>query len=265
MPRLVVHAGFHKTGTTSVQAMLRENADRLAPHLRIFLKPDFEPLTRAARAFTLAPEAATLAGVSEKARAFFDSLDADDARCVVMASEDLAGHMPGRHGRDSYDGAGLLMAAIAKAATRIATQEETIFFFSTRNREDWLRSTWWQSLRSTRLCEDFDTYRARLYGAPDLDASLAEIASDVAPATVISRRLEDSARTRLGPLTPLLDAAGVPATVRHRLTALPPENVRPDLGIDAVFLALNRSGLPDAQISDLKREIRRRARIAARH
>ena len=47
MTLVVIHAGFHKTGTTSVQTALTENAERLAPHLRVLLKPDFKPLTDA--------------------------------------------------------------------------------------------------------------------------------------------------------------------------------------------------------------------------
>ena len=30
MPRLLIHAGFHKTGTSSLQATMRKNADKIA-------------------------------------------------------------------------------------------------------------------------------------------------------------------------------------------------------------------------------------------
>ncbi|MAY46855.1 MAG: hypothetical protein CML65_16575 [Rhodobacteraceae bacterium] len=38
--RGLIHAGFHKTGTTPVQARLPRNRARPAPHLRFFLPGD---------------------------------------------------------------------------------------------------------------------------------------------------------------------------------------------------------------------------------
>jgi hypothetical protein len=34
MTRVIVHAGYHKTGTTSLQDFLHRNRAALAPHLR---------------------------------------------------------------------------------------------------------------------------------------------------------------------------------------------------------------------------------------
>ena len=67
MTLVVIHAGFHKTGTTSVQTALTENAERLAPHLRVLLKPDFKPLTDAARACSVAPGDQSVAAVGRRA------------------------------------------------------------------------------------------------------------------------------------------------------------------------------------------------------
>lgn len=259
--RIVIHAGFHKTGTTSVQAMLRENSERLDPHVRVYLKESFADLTDAARAFSIKPREDTLAAVADAATAFFSGCDADDPRALLMASEDLSGHMPGRHGLDCYDGAGLVMRALSEAAfSRFGADADVTFYFSTRARDSWLRSTWWQNLRSTRLGLDLHEYRAQFDAARSLDDILSEVASDVAPAKVASRRLEDVGNGPLGPLDPILDLLDIDGLDRSALTALPPENVQPDLGIDAVFLALNRSQLPDKDIRTAKRSIRKMAR-----
>lgn len=258
--RIVVHAGFHKTGTTSVQTMLRANRRRLKPALRIYLKRDFEALTRAARAFSVAPGEDSLVAVRAAAASFFADVDRTDPRPVVLSSEDLSGHLPGRHGLDRYDAAALIMSQIADAAyDAFGAELDLTFFFSTRGRDRWLQSTWWQNLRVTRLTDDLPRYSETVAAAADLPAVVAEVAAAVAPAQVASMPLEDSRETEFGPLTPVIDLLDLPSEVRARIETVPPENVQPDLGLNDVFLALNRSGLRDRQVSDAKRSLRRMA------
>lgn len=259
--RIVIHAGFHKTGTTSVQSMLRENAAIFEPYLRVFLKDSFEDLTDKARAFSIDPKEKTLASVAKAATAFFKEVDTADPRPILMSSEDLSGHMPGRHGLECYDSAGLVMKCLADATfSRFGKNTDLTFYFSTRNRETWLRSTWWQNLRSTRLTDDFQTYVGQFNEAHTLDDILEEIATDVSPARVTSFALEDSTDLPVGPLDPLLTLLDLEGLDRSTVRVLPPENVQPDLGIDAVFLALNQSDLPEKDVQEAKRVIRRMAR-----
>ena len=262
--RIVIHAGFHKTGTTSVQSMLRENAEVLEPHVRVYLKDAFDALTESTRAFSIDPKKKTLATVAREAAAFFDAVDQSDPRPIVMSSEDLSGHMPGRHGLECYDSAGLVMKCLSNAAfRRFGTDTDLTFYFSTRLREAWIRSTWWQNLRSTRLIDDFETYRSQFDSARSLDDILEEIANDVAPARVTSFLLEDAASLPLGPLDPLVTLLELVDLDRETIAVLPPENVQPDLGIDAVFLALNRSQLPERDVQKAKRIVRKMAQRPA--
>ncbi|WP_439123492.1 hypothetical protein [Marivita sp.] len=259
--QIVIHAGFHKTGTTSVQSMLRENAALLDPHLQVFLKDAFEDLTAKARAFSIDPKEKTLAMVAKAAIAFFKGLDSADPRPILMSSEDLSGHMPGRHGLECYDSAGLVMKCLADAAfLRFGDATDLTFFFSTRDRNTWLRSTWWQNLRSTRLTDDFQSYIGRFDEARSLEDILEEVATDVTPARVTSYQLEDSSTLPLGPLDPLLALLELNDLDQSTLQVLPPENVQPDLGIDAVFLALNQSALPEKDVQEAKRMVRKMAR-----
>lgn len=259
--RIVIHAGFHKTGTTSVQSMLRENAALLEPHVRVYLKDAFEGLTESTRSFSLDPTKKTLAAVARFSTAFFNEIALDDPRPILMSSEDLAGHMPGRHGLECYDSAGLVMKALSDAAfLRFGKETDLTFYFSTRTREPWLRSTWWQNLRSTRLTDDFQTYSNQFDAARSLDQILEEIAVDVAPAHVTSFLLEEATDLPLGPLDPLLTLLDLTDLDRATLTVLPPENVQPDLGVDAVFLALNQSALPEKDVQEAKRIVRKMAR-----
>ena len=54
--RLVLHAGFHKTGTTSLQQTLRKNKRLLSRHWRVFTRLGQEPLCEAARAYSVRRE-----------------------------------------------------------------------------------------------------------------------------------------------------------------------------------------------------------------
>ena len=260
MTRIVIHAGFHKTGTTSVQSTINANRRVLKRQVRCRLKPEFEALTHAARAFSVDPTPALLAEVRHEAERFFVGLDTADPRPVLMSSEDLSGHLPGRHGLDRYDAAALIMSQLADAARDcFGDTLDLAFFFSTRGRESWLRSTWWQNLRSTRLTLDFDAYAVQVAGAADLHAVLAEVADAVAPATVTALSLEESSAMPQGPLTPLLDLVDLHDVTRSKLRLLPPENVQPELGLQDVFLALNRSGLKDRHLSEAKKHLRKLA------
>ncbi len=257
MTRIVIHAGFHKTGTSSVQSLLHVNRDVLSDSLRVCLKPDFEPLTEAARAFSADPGPMGLADMTDAAQRFFATLDPDDPRPVLMSSEDLSGHMPGRLGLERYDAAELIMPQIAEAALmRFGAEADLRFYFSTRAPDPWLRSAWWQNLRATRLTLDFDAYAARFAEAADLDAVLHSVAEAVAPLQVAACPLEESSSQPQGPLTPLLDLVGLPEDRRAALTMLPPANVQPELGLQPVMLALNRSGLKLRQIKEVKRILR---------
>ncbi|MDJ0822386.1 MAG: hypothetical protein QNJ09_11340 [Paracoccaceae bacterium] len=260
MTRLIIHAGFHKTGTTTVQTTLHTNRRKLRRHARILLKPDFPALTDAARRFSVDPHATTLADVASEAVAFFATLATDDPRPLVMSSEDLSGHMPGRHGLDQYDAAPLIMSQLAEAArAHFGDDLDLVFFFSTRERTAWLRSTWWQNLRSTRLDQDFDVYSDAIAAAADLPQVLSEIAEAVAPAVVSALPLEESTDMPQGPMTPLLDLIDLPEDQRTKLSILPPENVQPDLGLESVFLALNRSGFRDRYLNETKKLLRQMA------
>ncbi len=258
MMRLVIHAGFHKTGTTSIQSTLRSNRHLLSRHLRVLLKKDFEPLTRAARAFSLDPDALTLAAVTREAEATFGALAPADPRPVLMSSEDLSGHLPGRHGLDRYDAASLVMTQLAEVAfARFGEDLDLVFYFSTRGQEAWLRSTWWQNLRSSRLTLDYESYARKIALAADLPAVLEEIAAAVAPARIVSGALEEAASLPLGPAGPLLELAGLPGRAMARMTQPPPANVRPDLGLEVVLLELNRSGLSQADLAEVKSHLLR--------
>ena len=50
--KIIIHAGFHKTGTTSLQQNLRANRAVLRPDIRLVLRPGMTALCESARAYS---------------------------------------------------------------------------------------------------------------------------------------------------------------------------------------------------------------------
>lgn len=256
MPRLIVHAGFHKTGTSSVQAFLRANRNVLSRHARIYMRPDLEPLCDASRSYSLKPNAAKLGNVAIAAEAFFDTLDNTDPRPILISTEDLSGYMPGRLGIQTYAAAATIAAHTGAAAySTFGDNLDLTFFYSTRAPAPWLSSSYWQNLRASRLTDTAHAYATQFANAADFDAILADIAETVAPASVTTAALETTSSTPQGPATPLLDLLDISPDIHQTLIKPPSANVQSDLGLDDILLAINRSGLTNDQVSDLKKHI----------
>ncbi|WGW04994.1 hypothetical protein [Tropicibacter oceani] len=256
--KLIIHAGFHKTGTTSVQMALHGNREALADHVDILLRDDILPLTQAARHFSKRRTPESLAEVARQADACFAAI-AGGTRPVVIATEDLSGMMPGRAGLDSYSAAPILMQTLERAAlARLGAATPMVFYFSTRAADPWVESLWWQHLRSTRIETDLDDYRREAQAAADLDAIIAAVRGALGHASVVSHALEDIRQAPEGPVSVLYDLLDLPQALRG--PAPKPANTRPPCGLEPIFLALNRSGLPDDCVSDTKRRLLRAAR-----
>lgn len=260
MTRIIIHAGFHKTGTTSVQMMAERNAKKLAPHARIFLRDDFRGLTDAARAYSIRHASDPLDRAYEAMSRFLSQLDKSDPRPVALLSEDLSGHLPGRHNIRNYGAAPALMAQLAAACVaELGDSVDLRFHFSTRGADAWFRSAYWQILRAARRIESPEEFARLFRSAADFDTITQKIAEAVDPFPVQVALLEDLSQMAQGPMTPLLDLMDVPETVRATLDPGPPANTKPQ-GLDDVFLALNRTSLPDGKVASLKKTILRMAR-----
>ena len=242
--RIVVHAGFHKTGTSSVQHMLRANKRPLARALRVFLKPDMTELCEAARAFSATPEDLERALVHYEASRLFGALDPEDARTVLLSSEDLSGHIPGRQDRMGYPAAPLIMKTLADAArATLGPKTDISFYFSTRAPAAWMKSCYAQHVRATRMTMTLEAYEDWQRPAAGLLDAVDAVAEAVEPSRVYSAALEDVAGGPMGPLDPILDILRLKPRLRDRLTAQPPSNTAMPPEVLDALLALNRSDL----------------------
>ncbi|MBR9764925.1 MAG: hypothetical protein GYB53_15710 [Rhodobacteraceae bacterium] len=260
LPAVILHAGFHKTGTSSVQRMLAAARAPLAPCLRILLKSDMEALTVATRAHADAPTPESLAEVLDAARARFATLDPADPRPLLLSCEDLSGLIPGRNRRRGYPEAPALLTALAQGLVQAwGALPPLTLYFSTRAAEDWIRSCHDHHLRVTRYTRAFGPYAEGQRPRADLEALARKIGAALPEARLVTHALEDCAGLPHGPLTPLLDLADIPEELRQQIPLLPPANV----GLPALseqLLALNRGPLDREALKAAKKALIRKAR-----
>lgn len=250
--RVLIHPGFHKTGTKSVQLALETLRPDLPKGIIVALQAELADLCDICREVSVSPEV-PLDEVERLATERF-ALLGQAASLLIISAEDLAGALPGRRGITHYTRTPELMGALTRAA-HTALNADVHLHFSTRGAEAWLISLWWQNLRSTRLTASADVYAQEMAEAAHLDRVVAAVRSAVPQATVSVTALEDCSAQ---PVLPILRAADL----AHLAERLPPQhaNARPDLGLEEVFLALNRSGLRDGFVRDTKTAILRKAR-----
>lgn len=252
--RLIVHAGFHKTGTTTVQNTLAAHRAALAPHLRVILRPDMIGLCEAARAYSRSRSAFDLGMVTYEAALLAEAWDDET---VLLSSEDLSGHMPGRHEVTTYDAAPALVAAMTDTWHSALPGVQIAWCYYTRAAQPWLASCHTQHLRAARMTMSVQDYVTRFAASADLDGVVSKVRAAVRGASVHSHVLEDHSAD---PVAPVLALAGVPQDMRVTITPLPPANTSPNADKRAAMLELNRSDLPDSDWRAAQNALRRRGR-----
>ena len=255
--RIVIHGGFHKTGTTSAQTCVLDNGPLIWPHAATVLPGRSRGrVARHAVRYSISGDAADLGRFRRTLAELLGGLNLGK-RALLISDENLCGRMPGRDGQDGYDSAPDLMAATVQVIRRdIDPDPDLRFVFTTRAPESWLRSTWRHNLAQARLTLDYDTY-ARIHGqAADLDRTVTDIRAAVAPYPVQAAPVEDLAETPEGPAGQLLHLLGLPGDARRKLTPANRANPGPDPALADRLLELNRSDLSDHDLKAQKAALR---------
>jgi hypothetical protein len=255
MRRILIHAGFHKTGTTHLQQTLRANRAALRPDIRLVLRPGMTALCESARAYSKSREDYDLGLVKYETAQLIERLDAEEATTIILSSEDLSGHMPGRHGLHGYGAAPDLMRALS-VAFKAASPDDTVeFFFTTRTPEPWLRSCYAQHLRASRMVWDEEDYLKRMVSSADHGAAFDLIRPEIAGHTLTIAALEDHRDDPLGLAGAVLDHLGFDAARRAALTPSDTRNAALSDTLQTELLALNRSDLGTPELRRAKRAL----------
>ena len=245
--RVILHPGFHKTGTTTVQKCLHLNGPQIWPTTALGLGFKFPELLHAARGFSTWRDPFTLEKFATRLTSFLTRLDLPPARKLVMSAEELAGHMPGRRDVDEYSAMPELMIRTVEVLEAQYPQGlDLTIALSTRSPDAWLDSAWAEHVKSSRMLLDLEEFRSRYAGAAELDGMVAAL-RDRVDHPVVSWRLEDTHDLALGPAEPLIDLIDLPPHNRAALEPAPEQNTRLPREVLDEMLVLNRSDLaPEA-------------------
>lgn len=252
--RVIVHAGFHKTGTTSAQEFLHTNRKHIIPRCALVLPNRLRRgAARMAMRYSRFGTTALLDQFSADLHATLSKIEPKN-RKVLVSDENLAGQMPGRDGHLDYASTPALMARAEDVICDVFGHEtDVVFHFTTRAPDDWLRSTYRHNLRTTRLTMDAGEYMDIYTPAADLEGITADVAHEVT-GTVYTIDLADL-DDPLGPARPLIDLMELPKHLRNRLKSQLPQNKGSDDETSKALLALNRSGLSDAGLRAAKNDL----------
>lgn len=249
--RIVVHAGFHKTGAAEGQAILQENGPLLWPVMALGLRDKLQPVLSAARGFSTWKDPASLTKFRERLGAFLGELGLGQ-RGLLIAAEELSGHLPGRGEILDYSAAPVLLAEMEAVLKRAYPAADLSFVLSLRQHEAWLRCVHWEHVKSTRMTLEYDAFAARLAG---LDLSQeAEAVRNALQSPVELIWVEDCADSPFGTVTPLLERMALEEDLFAALVQTPPRHMPPE-GQEALlaqFLALNRSRIAPAALRAAK-------------
>ncbi|HGG04075.1 MAG TPA: hypothetical protein ENK28_01345 [Aliiroseovarius sp.] len=257
MTRIIVHAGFHKTGTSSLQQYLRRTRRDLAQYGAIYLKEDFLDAGNAGRIYGLKPFPWRLRRFRRHLRGFLESIP--DDKVIFLSWEGFCGVMPGHRrigGRSVRDmatsGIPLARAIVKELRRRFGPDADITFLYTLRDREPWINSVYGHIVRSIRLTMDFDSFRASLPNLPTLQEEATRIARAIAPVPVETARLEALKSKAQGPAYAALTLIGVPEDV---IATLPPArkvNAGNTADIRRECLRLNRTIKDDLELKRLK-------------
>lgn len=238
--KIVLHAGFHKTGTSSAQQVLRQNRPVLRPYLKSLLKWGMRDLLHASRGYSTWRDPLSLAKFSRRFRRLLKEQPKMPDRALVLSAEELSGHMPGRGDLADYSAAPILAERMARDAASIWPEAEICFVYSTRAPQDWLTSAYWEHVKSSSMTLDQAAFLDRYRAAGDLSELVADI-RDRTGCTVTEAPLEVSRDAVAGPATPVLEAAGVPVSALRGLAMPGRANARLPQEVLLALLDANRA------------------------
>lgn len=257
--RILIHPGFHKTGTSSIQHFLWINRDRLAPHVATLQLRHLKPVAQLCMSFARNRKQLVLADL-------VDLLDdalaehgpdpaAADTRDLVVSCEALSGHCPGWPGVVDYSAAPFTAIMLAGYFAERFPEAGVVVVYGLREQDSWLRSAWGHHLFGQRETTGFDDWAAVHRAGADLMSVVMDVAAAIDPIQVFTLPIEEARDHPLGPGGALIELVRMPDAARGTLDPVGQGNRGPDDALAAEYLALNRSTLSDRDVKARKADL----------
>lgn len=260
--KILIHPGFHKTGTTTVQRSLEVNKPRLAESVRIFLPNDLRALGYSAKRYSSHPTRKKLGDIREKARELCEVLEeGDQQKPILMTCESLSGVLPGRENTWDYSAAPTILDAVTtELKLHFGSGTQILVVYSTRSPESWMNSVYWQNLRSARITEDFLEFREKLQAGAELDLIVEATRTKLNNKASVERFDISNPSNNSDLFHFLLRRLEI---AHKKLKRVKNRNMQPQNGIETL-LGLNRSTLSEDEVAVEKRKFLDSIRITNR-
>jgi len=258
-PKILIHPGFHKTGTSSIQQMLWVNRVRLAPHLGVLLLRHLRPAAKICMAYARDQNPLRLTDMVEVMDEVLAQNDLSPSqiggRDLVLSCEGLVGHLPGFPNVDTYAVAPITIAFLTGYFEDRFPFADVQVVLTTREAEGWLYSAWRHHLLAHRMRMDWPAFERRFRPAADLLAVIRDVNDAISPVPLFTLDLEAASAHALGPGGALLEMVRLPRATRAALQQVDPVSLGCDAKTAAALLALNLSGQPDDVVKARKAQV----------
>ena len=254
--QVIIHAGFHKTGTTSIQAMIERERNRLEAFAQFYIKSQVDPSPNIARLYGQRQNRHTLTRFESTFTVFLKTCPR--GKPIVISREQLCGALLTGRGRwpfrqDRYHRVSLKLAqAQVRSVIRVFGPDAQItLVYTVRDDAGYIRSAYGHFIRDTDLDVDFDTFRKGFRRKIDLQGCADRIAKALPTVTVKTATLSDLSAHVRGPGQLILDILDIPQDIQDKIAA-PAKRNKPGISdaLAAQLLALNKA---DMRASDRKR------------
>lgn len=251
-PPVFIHIGFHKTGTTYIQALLKRNETTLADYLIVNQRSDnSKPLRSACQDFFSKRKGddEALAAIRHQ----FQEIDSiASEKSIIISDEEMFGFIPGRHGYYKlYDRAESVMSVAMQAFPNRTVK----FFAYTRPRMKWLESVYAEAVKNHHLDIDYSQFLLKLDFDENLDQLSARIVDELGDETFQYVDMAADRSTDFGLGDSFFNWVGLSEDVKFNLVKPERANEAVPRDIQDAFLILNRAKLPGPQLMDIKNRI----------
>lgn len=205
--RVVFHLGFRKTGTSTIQRMLTENAALWGSDVSVSARDDLTlEWRRALSAYTKAPSAAGLERLDQRIRDTSKVVSAMPERTVIISDENLtANKVTAPDGSTFSDWTALIIPMIERAFM----DADVRFVIYTRSFESWIKSCYNQAVKKQRLYASYANWRKALPSEFDWNTVIPKLQSAATqPLVIVDMSQEAKGDIFLG--SAVLKQAGIP-------------------------------------------------------
>ncbi len=254
--RFILHAGFHKTATTTLQHFLKENGEILSAQYSLWVSEFIKPISNKASKFSMQRDYEILTEMTERLSVYLEEEAKLHDLDVICSHEDFSGQLPGRSkSNNNYDAIFETLPALCETIKKSGLFTEIIVYFSTRDYTKWIESLYWHLIQSTNLRLELKTFKKQHRSFPDLEDIVTNIRKIMPELTIISANIDDYSTAEFGATTPFIDLIDPPMKIRENLQNIPRRRVRLPLEASLKLLKLN-------QDETLKNKVRQEQKFA---